>query len=268
MIIDFHTHVYPEKIAHKLMKELADTHYWGHYTEGTIDSLLSSMKEAGIDLSLTMPVVTRPSQYASINAFALSQMEIPGLLPFGGIHPDCEDIKGKLKDLKSMGFPGIKLHHDWIDTFVDDEKSIYLIRQALEEDLIVLLHAGYDGAFPDVIHCVPERTLRLLESLEDPGHDIHRLVIAHSGGHLEHADVKKYLLGAPCYFDISLSQMYLPARSLRELIAGHGIDRLLFGSDSPYGGQKSSVEGLKARPITQNEYNKITEKNAKKLLRL
>lgn len=30
-MIDFHTHVYPDKLAARLMHDLADTHYWGHF---------------------------------------------------------------------------------------------------------------------------------------------------------------------------------------------------------------------------------------------
>lgn len=265
-MIDFHTHVYPDKIAAKLMHDLADTHYWGHFADGTLNGLVSSMKAAGIDCCVTQPVVTRPDQFDSINSFAGKQQEVDGLIPFGGIHPDCEDIPGKLRWLKREGFPGIKLHPDWQNLFLDEPRAVYLIREALAQDLIVMIHTGYDGAFPDSDHCTPRRSLGLLEQLEDPGQETRKLVLAHSGGHLEHEDVKKYLLGANVYFDISLSQMYISDEEFRKLVDGHGADRLLFATDSPYADQTHSVEAIKKRPLSSEEYTLITEGNARKLL--
>lgn len=267
-MIDFHTHVYPDKLAARLMHDLADTHYWGHFSDGTLNGLLKSMQMAGIDCCVTQPVVTRPDQFDSINHFAKIQQEIPGLIPFGGIHPDCDDIPGKLRFLKNQGFPGIKLHPDWQNLFIDEPRAVYLIREALEQDLIVMVHAGFDGAFADCIHCTPERSLRLLEQLPDSGHETRKLILAHSGGHLEHEDVKKYLLGANVYFDVSLSQMYIPDEEFMKLVHEHGADRLLFATDSPYASQISSVEAIKKRPLSPEEYALITEGNARRLLHL
>lgn len=267
-MFDFHTHIYPDKIAARLMHDLADTHYWGHFSDGTLSGLLRSMKAAGIDTCVTQPVVTRPDQFESINYFAKKQQDIPGLIPFGGIHPDCEDIPGKLRLLKKEGFPGIKLHPDWQDIYLDEPRAVSLIREALAQDMIVMIHAGYDGAFSDSTRCTPERSLRLLEQLEDPGHETRKLILAHSGGHLEHEAVKKYLMGANVYFDVSLSQMYIPDDEFMKLVHGHGAEKLLFATDSPYADQKASVEGIKKRPLSPEEYALITEGNARRLLQL
>lgn len=267
-MIDFHTHIYPDKIASKLMHDLADTHYWGHFSDGTLNGLLQSMHAAGIDFCITQPVVTRPDQFDSINRFAKKQQDVLGLIPFGGIHPDCEDIPGKLRFLKEEGFPGIKLHPDWQNMTIDEPRAVYLIREALAQDLIVMVHAGYDGAFPDTTHCTPARALHLLEQLEDPGQETRKLILAHSGGHLEHEDVKKYLLGTNVYFDISLSQMYIPDEEFLKLVHEHGAHKLLFATDSPYADQSHSVEAIKKRPLTPEEYQLITDGNARRLLQL
>lgn len=267
-MIDIHTHVYPDKLAARLMHDLADTHYWGHFSDGTLAGLQSSMKKAGIDLCVTQPVVTRPDQFDSINRFALLQQDVPGILPFGGIHPDCEDIPGKLRWLKDHGFPGIKLHPDWQEMYIDEPKAVYLIREALALDMIVMVHAGFDGAFPDDIHCTAPRSLRLLEQLEDPGHETRKLILAHNGSHLEHDNVRKYLLGTNVYFDVSLSHMYLSDEEFLQLVHGHGADRLLFGTDNPYASQSESVRGLKNRPLHPDLYQRIADGNARKLLHL
>lgn len=112
MVIDFHTHIYPDHMAHDLMINICDKAQ-GHYAKGNLQGLLASMKHAGIDYSVTLPVATKPSQFDTINRFAQAQFEIPGLIPFGGIHPDCDDLDGKLNQLVDMGFKGIKLHPDY-----------------------------------------------------------------------------------------------------------------------------------------------------------
>lgn len=266
MIIDFHAHVYPDKIAPRLMHDLGDTHYWGHFSDGTVKGLLQSMKRSGVDCCVTQPVVTRPDQFESINRFAQKQLEVDGLVPFGGIHPDCENIPGKLARLKQMGFAGIKIHPDWQGIYLDEPRAVYLVREALAADLIVLIHAGYDGAFPDSDYCTPLHSLKLLEQLEDPGPAPRKLILAHSGGHLQQDEVEKYLLGANVYFDISLSQMYLPDSSFVKMVKEQGSDRLLFGTDSPYGDQMASVEAIKKRPLSPEDYFRITEGNARRLL--
>lgn len=80
--------------------------------------------------------------------------------------------------------------------------------------------------------------------------------------------MKKYLLGANVFFDVSLSQMYISDEEFMKLVHGHGADKLLFATDSPYASQISSVEAIKKRPLSPEEYALITEGNARRLLRL
>ena len=72
MVIDFHTHVYPDKIAERtintLMSSAPDVKI---YTKGTLNALLESMENAGIDKSVILPVATRKGQFDTINKFAL-----------------------------------------------------------------------------------------------------------------------------------------------------------------------------------------------------
>ncbi len=67
MIIDFHTHMFPDRIAESTIRFLADTCQTSPHTNGTYDGLSASTREAKIDLSVALPVVTKPSQFRSIN---------------------------------------------------------------------------------------------------------------------------------------------------------------------------------------------------------
>ena len=52
MIIDFHTHTFPDNIAEKALKKLSDSSRAVPYTKGTASSRFEFMKEAGIEMIL------------------------------------------------------------------------------------------------------------------------------------------------------------------------------------------------------------------------
>ena len=80
MVIDFHTHVFPKKIAAATIKELEKASGLTAATNGCVDGLLSSMEQAGVDTSVIMPVVTSPRQFNGINRFAYGINEQYGFL--------------------------------------------------------------------------------------------------------------------------------------------------------------------------------------------
>ena len=122
MIIDFHTHSFPDKSAEKTIKILETKGGSKAFTNGTRLGLVSSMKDAGIDCSIILPVLTKPEQFKTINEFAVKLNEkYDGsngvkLISFGGIHPDSSDYKYELREIVNLGLKGIKLHPDYQDT--------------------------------------------------------------------------------------------------------------------------------------------------------
>lgn len=147
MIIDFHTHMFPDRIAESTIRFLADTCQTSPHTNGTYDGLSASTREAKIDLSVALPVVTKPSQFRSINEFA-SHYRDGNILSFGGIHPACDDYRSELHELKEMGFLGIKLHPDYQDMYFNDIRYKRILDYASELGLIVVVHAGKDPKCP------------------------------------------------------------------------------------------------------------------------
>lgn len=67
MIIDFHTHIFPEKIVERVIAKLEGLAHSKAHILPTMTNLLASMDEAGIDISVILPVVTSVSQTESIN---------------------------------------------------------------------------------------------------------------------------------------------------------------------------------------------------------
>ena len=267
MVIDFHTHAFPDKIAEKTIAILADRSGTAASTDGTVDGLIGSMKDAGVDISVVLPVVTKPSQFESINAFAERINSLPGIISFGGIHPDCEDSEKKIDALADAGFRGIKLHPDYQSVFIDDERYIRIIKRAVERGMIVSIHAGLDAGLPEPIHCPPEKSARMLD-LVYSGTDCRDalIVLAHSGGCMMTEDVKKYLAGRNVWFDLAYTVGEYSAEKTCEVIRAHGADRILFGSDCPWSSPAKELEFVLSLGLGAEKNRLILSENAEKLL--
>jgi len=263
MIIDFHTHIFPDHIAERTIKYLEEECNSKACTNGTLDALKKSMKEGGIDISVVLPVATKPSQFDTVNSFASSITGKDGIISFGGIHPDNEDFSQKLKKIKELGLKGIKLHPDYQKTFIDEPKMVDLIRQAVLLDLIVVVHAGLDIGLPDPVHCPPDRTANMLKQID---YENARIVLAHMGGYAMWDDVEKYLLGKNVWFDTSFCLGKMDDGQFVRIIRNHGVERILFATDSPWSDQKATVNYIKRVGLSENELESILHKNAESLL--
>lgn len=276
MIIDFHTHVYPDAMAERIMAALGSVPGVQGHTDGTLKGLLNSMSTAGIDKSVILPVNTRKGQFDSITKFALAiNRQYDNLISFGGIHPDDDEPEEKLISLKNMGFKGVKIHPDYTETFIDDERYICIITAAQRLGLKVITHAGKDPAY-EIIHCPPERGRRMLDRVRElTGFSEPFFVFAHLGGNRLLSDVEKHLVGQDCYIDISCSFSDLgnfsDARDedIVRVIKNHGADKILFATDSPWNNQKAYVDRLrKLNGLSDTEKEMILGGNAEKILGL
>lgn len=282
MIIDFHTHTFPETIAEHAITKLAKSARAKNYLNGTVDALCASMKDAGIDQAVLLPVVTRPGQQVTVNRTAIEINENykeKGLISFGGIHPDNEDYRRILRELAGEGIKGIKLHPVFQNTNLDDIRYLRIIECACENDLIVLVHAGYDISYPKADHASVRRIVSVLDTLH-PG----KFVLAHMGGWGCWDEVEQNLIGRKVYMDTSFSLLPvspapgttrnpqenppLSREQFLRMVQKHGADRILFGTDSPWSGQKESLAYLKESGLTRDDLSCILGKNASKLLQV
>ncbi|MBQ2802825.1 MAG: amidohydrolase family protein [Lachnospiraceae bacterium] len=270
MIIDFHTHIFPEKMAAGTIAALEQKAGIKAATNGCLEGLLCSMQKAGITCSVIMPVVTSPKQFASINRFAASVNEqyteattegVPHLISFGGIHPESEDYKGQLKELKAMGFQGIKLHPDYQGVCFDDIRYKRIVSYASELDMTIMVHAGIDIGLPEPVHCTPAMSARVWKDTRAP-----KLVLAHLGGFKQWDEVEELLVDSEVYMDIAFIQQYIQMEQLLRIVKKHGSDKILFATDSPWTNQKEAVDWLTKASLSEEEKSHIFYKNALNLL--
>ena len=72
MLIDFHTHAFPDRIAHRAVAGLAlGSGGMVPQTDGTLASLKNEMDRDQVDLSMVLSIATNPRQQANVNNFAI-----------------------------------------------------------------------------------------------------------------------------------------------------------------------------------------------------
>ena len=269
MIIDFHTHIFPDKIASATISALSKSANIPPHSDGMKSGLENSMAKNGIDISVNLPVLTKETQFDSIFKFAsLLNGEIlkdQSIISFAGFHPNIEDYEEKLTQIKEAGFLGIKLHPDYQGTFFDDERYINILRIAKKLDLITVTHAGLDGAFiGEEIKCTPKRVLKALDALG--GYD--KLVLAHLGGNELYKEVYELLAGQNIYFDTSYVLPFLTQTQFEKMLNKHTEDKILFATDSPWQDQGEMVQIIQAYGLGKVAESKILCENARKLLNI
>ena len=280
MIIDFHTHTFPDKIAGSVIGKLQRLSRSRPFTNATNDGLRRSMEQAGINLSILLPVMTNAGQVHKLNDLAArinERWQETGLLSFGGMHPDVENYKEALNHVTELGLKGIKIHPAYQGADFDDIRYLRIIDKASELGLIVLTHAGWDIGIPGHNYCDTGHVQRVMQEV---GPD--RLVLAHMGGWQDWKAVGEELAGLPLYFDASFSTGdIVPApgttRTPEEshnmnreqfihLVRKLGTDRILFATDCPWSDQAESLHFVRSCGFSEQELADILGNNARKLL--
>ncbi len=260
MIIDVHTHIFPDSLARRALASLTETSgdYLPH-TDSTLAGLLESMDRAGIDMAWIASIATKSAQAAAILEWSLS-IRSPRIIPLGSVHPLSPGFEREIENFRSAGFRGIKLHPLYQNFFVDDAALEPFFAALERSGMFVLLHGGYDISFPGDDKASPRRIVTLLERFPDM-----ILIAAHFGGWRVWDDVAAMLAGTPCYFDTSFMSE-VPPRLRDSIIERHGTDRLLFATDSPWQEQDAQIRFLKSLSLNKAEEEKIFFRNALALM--
>lgn len=270
MVIDFHTHAFPDGLAKKAADRLLETVRSADigfaeemFASGTGEGLIKSMDAAGADACVLLPVATKPSQPEGINRWSAELAENnPRIIPFGAFYPDGS-FEAQLEALAGQGRRGIKLHGDFQNFYADDERMLDIYRRCGEYGLICVLHAGVDPVSPRDIHVTPERMARVLELVPDT-----KFVLAHLGGVCCEEEAARLLHGAPgLWVDTAYAAGRISAEKLRRLGELYGTDRILFGSDSPWNDPADDI-ALITEAFSPEDRELILGENARRLLGL
>lgn len=280
MKIDFHTHTWPDRVAAVAVPSLKARSNSDGFTDGTNAGLSQSMKEAGVDLSIVLPVITNPASNSKINQNAAKVNETTeetGIFSFGGIHPEASNLKELVHECKELGLKGLKLHPDYVGIPFNDIRIKNIISYAEEEGLVVVTHAGMDiGLYPP-IQCTIDMIIEVMKEVAPS-----RLILAHMGGWMNWEEVNERLPEYPVYLDTAFSIGQIPwikeeghkpyhmmvNGTFEKMVHTFGADRICFATDSPWADQKEYVELIQNMQLTDAEKEQIFSGTAKKLLAL
>ena len=282
MTVDIHTHTFPGKIAAATVEKLQAMSHTHPFTDGTVQALRAAMAAAGIDRSVVQPVATNARQVPHVNDASIAlNGSGADVLSFGCMHPDFDGWKAELARLADAGVRGVKLHPVYQETYFDDPRFLRILDRCAEVGLIVLTHAGKDVGFPDAADYVsPTRIASAVRQTDGV-----TLICAHMGSWRQWDEVERLLPETGVYIDTSFSLgsmvsngdgYYSTPESLQllsdgqfvRLVRAFGAERVLFGTDSPWGEQADSLRRLCALPLTDAESAAILGGNAQKLLEL
>lgn len=263
MLIDFHTHAFPERLAPRAIEKLShDSGGLVPQTAGTLASLKAEMEKDGVSLSVVHSIATNPKQQSNVNSFAMEMNRDPAIVAFGSVHPDAPDALEELERIKEAGLKGVKLHPEYQQFYANDEKMKTIYRKISQLGLITLFHAGSDLGFAPPYHAMPEHLLGALRWLDGP------VVAAHWGGAGFGPEVLETLCGENLWFDLSFGYGTIARQVAQSIIEKHGADKLLFGSDMPWHRPAWELQLLNTLELSESEREKICFRNAMKLLDL
>ena len=258
--IDFHTHAFPDNLAAATIPQLEKKGNVTAALDGTISSLLHSMDQAGIAASVLCSIATRPEQFPSILAWCKKNRS-SRIVPFPSFHPESQSAIGEIEKINNDGFKGIKMHPFYQNFYIDEERLYPLYAKIEELGLILIMHTGYDIGFPRERRADPAKILKITRQFPDL-----KFIATHLGAWDQWEEVEQVLVGENIYLDIAFAFEFMSSEKARNIINGHSIDRILFGSDSPWSDQSATINLLKNLELGETREKAILRGNAERLL--
>jgi uncharacterized protein len=261
MIIDAHTHVWPDKIAPLALggNRVPGLEARG---DGTVAGLTDDMARSGVDISCCLAIANEARHVDSVNRFAAGLADDTHI-PFGTVHVELS-VEENLASLQRHGITAVKIH-PLFQRFALNDPRLWEIFEALGSEYAVITHVGEGGD-------------DFTNSLSSPGmiRDIARqfpdlrLMACHFGGYKILDDAEEMLAGA----DVVLETSWPPSLStlrperVRELIRKHGAERIIFGSDWPMTSPAEEIRAIEALGLSDDETKLILGGTLARVLRL
>ena len=141
-VIDAHVHLYPDALAQKAVPMLSERFGNAPAFDGTVAGCAADAAEAGVMLSVNLPVATTPDHVGHTNAF-WSRYASKGydgkspVISLAALHPQTPDAADEVCNVARMGFAGIKFHPEYqgfrfndaaMDEFTSPEEAAEFVK--------------------------------------------------------------------------------------------------------------------------------------------
>jgi predicted TIM-barrel fold metal-dependent hydrolase len=295
-IIDSHVHLFQNKDAgQKAMRNISPTGFWG-----TLDELRGVLKEAGVAQAAAVATIPLRFMYDAalqraqatesvdqklkdelmakmqerlnrFNTWLCEQCSAEDNLwafvhadPFVGMDFLLQEVE---KRAGAGGARGLKLHPMLGLYFPDDPVLWPLYKFAQTNEMPMIFHGGISPESPDIQYSHPERFHKILQDFPNL-----RIVVAHLGFNFWEATVNLASAFDNVAFDTSAALSGLSESSILsddealKLIRAIGTDKVLFGSDFPWGDPSQDLARIKRLGLSDAELESILGGNASRIL--
>jgi hypothetical protein len=284
MIIDAHTHAYRKRDrtlaqdrGEALDADLPDAHpaKWILRQGASVEALLRSEQEAGIDRFVLLPVTGRPDRVAELNRWAADQARRhPQVIPFGSLIGRSDTLEADLGQLVALGLRGVKVHPLLQRLDILSPRAHRLWHLLEEAGLPVVLDSmSLEGMVRYKPHLTrfaeagrefetgPERIAAVAAE-----HPRLTLIAAHLGSLFGWAHLEPLLERPNVFFDLSFVSGILPDEEVVRAIRRKGADRVLFGTDAPWRTPAAERRWFERLPLDEAEREGIASRNLEALL--
>jgi len=259
-IIDFHAHAFPDQVAASAIPFLEEEGDVKAMHDGRVASLLDHMDRDNVEKSVICSIATRPSQFAAIMSWS-SQIRSERIIPFPSFHPDDPQAVEHIERIRAEGFKGIKMHPYYQQFFLDEERLYPAYERISSLGLILVMHTGFDIAFPRIRRCDPRQILAILDRFPDL-----KMVTTHLGAWQQWGEVEELMAGRNIYMDISYTLDQIDPQTARRIILKHPGEYILFGTDSPWSGVENTYRNLLRLNLGADLEQRILRDNGLNLL--
>ncbi|MBQ4153027.1 MAG: amidohydrolase family protein [Oscillospiraceae bacterium] len=262
MILDFHVHAFPDRIAEHAIAALAQNSGYVPEANGTFADTAQKLKESGTDRFVLLNVAQTPKQQKNANSFVIEHHG-GNVISFAAIHPLSEDALYELDRAMDAGLKGVKLHPEYQGFFIDDPTVYPFYEACAKRGIVMLFHAGYDCAYPDSRRGYPDRSSKVVKDFSGA-----KIVLAHLGNCLDNQETLEQLCGLDCYLDLAICYKTMSDEKIKAVIKAHSADKILYGTDFPWSNPRKTVEMIERLGLSEQEKENIYHRNAEKLLQI
>lgn len=258
MIVDVHTHVWPDRIAKLAMGGRA--HGLAARGDGTVSGLTADMARGGVDRSVIFGISEKRETLDRVHEFVGGQ-DRGRFIPFGTVHVEAPPEEN-LASLRRHDIRGVKIN-SLFQPFALDDPRLLEILAALGDEFPVIVHVGDGGDAAANARCTVEMVAALARELPALP-----LIACHLGGYRRLDEAEAELTGTPIFLDTSWPPTLAdldPAR-VRALIERHGADRVVFGSDWPMADPGEEVAAVRALGLSDADERAVLGGNMARLL--
>ena len=265
-VIDAHVHLYPDSLAPKVVPMLSGRFGNAPAFDGTVAGCAANAAEAGIVMSVNLPVATTPDHVGHTNSF-WSQYASRGndgdrsVIPLAALHPHTTDAANEVCNIARMRFAGIKFHPEYQNFRFNDACMDDIWAAMSENGLVAYLHAGGERVFSPPFHSTPKEILELHRRFPKL-----KIVAAHLGGFGMWDEVEEKLVDEDVFLDLSHTFFWMPHERIFRMIKAHGAHRILFGTDAPWQCPADILAAFLNLPLTDKEQRQICYETARHLL--